>query len=97
LERLAGKPVIIHLTATVKADDVAELVRRLDAVAVLADSFRGDVEELCDAVAPVPVLRPIFERRAGAHAGRPEQQFRGYGLRAADGRILLLPDGALAS
>jgi hypothetical protein len=92
MERLLGEPVVILLTATVKPGDVAELVRRFDAVAVLADSFRGDVQELCDDVAPVPVLRPIFERREGVHAGRPEHRFRGYGLRATGGSVAPLAD-----
>ena len=77
-------------------DEVAMLVRQKAATAVLAESYPGDLEALRRAVAPVPVLRPMRERREVPHAGAPEDRFSGYGLLRDDGTVEPLADGALA-
>ena len=60
------------------------------------DAYRGDLQALRRSVAPVPVLRPMFERRPGLHAGPPQQQFCSYGLLRENGDVEALADGALA-
>jgi hypothetical protein len=96
LTRLCGGQVtIVSETVVRDPDGVASEVCRLGAIAVLADSFRGDLAALRLAVAPVPVLRPLRQRRSGSHAGRLEDEFRGYGRLEEDGRVDPLPDGAL--
>jgi hypothetical protein len=97
LARIFAQPVEIETSTELHMPAaVAQLVRDMHAISVLADSFRGDLQELRRAVAPVPVLRPQFERRPGAHAGPPENQFCGYGLLNDDGDVDALADGALA-
>jgi hypothetical protein len=97
LSRLAGRAVVIEVETVARApDEVARIVRDIGAVAVLVDSFRGDLQDLRSAVAPVPVLRPLFERRPGTHAGLPEKQFCGYGRLNEHGDVDALADGALA-
>jgi hypothetical protein len=97
LTRLIGRAVVIK--RAVPGGDpisIADRARQVDAVAVIVDSYRGDLDELRRALAPVPVLRSLFERRPGIHAGPPESQFCGYGLLREDGTVEPLPDGALA-
>jgi hypothetical protein len=97
LARPFAQPVEIEVTAVTHTPaDLAQLVRDMRAIAVLADSFRGDLQELRKAVAPVPVLRPCFARRPGTHAGLPEKQFCGYGRLNEHGDVEALADGALA-
>jgi hypothetical protein len=95
--RLVGRPVEIGVELRVRVpDELALVVRSVKAMAVLADSYSGDLQALRVAVAPVPVLRPLLERRPGVHAGGPEERFVGYGLLHDDGTVEALPDGALA-
>jgi hypothetical protein len=64
LARLVGQHVDIEVEVTERDPNaLARIVEQIDAVAVLADVYRGDLAELRRAVAPVPVLRPLFERR----------------------------------
>jgi hypothetical protein len=97
LLRLFGADVeVVLLVRATDARAVAQAAAEHGVRAVLAEVFRGDLAELRQLVAPVPVLRPMFERRPGPHAA-PSERFAGYGRLLADGTVEALPDRALAS
>ena len=97
LRRLFSEGVRVEtLTGLRTAAAVAAAVEELGAVAVLADVYRTSaLEELRQALAPVPVLRPILEPRPGVHAGGREHVFARYGRLGPDGKIIELADGEL--
>jgi hypothetical protein len=97
LARLVGQPATIELELTVRTPSgIAHLAQEMGAVAVLVDSYRGDLEALRLALAPVPLLRPMFDLRLDLHAGQPEERFCGYGRLTEYGTVEPLADGALA-
>ena len=64
------------------------------AVAVLADAYPlNGLEELRRALAPVPMLRPVFTRRPGKHAGGPEDEFACYARLGPNGEFREIADG----
>jgi hypothetical protein len=97
LMRLFGSPVEVGVAVRqIDPVSVARAVHELGARAVLAESFRGDLGALAQAIDPVPVLRPMFTRRPGHHAGPPTDQFVGYGRLLATGEVVAIDDGAMA-
>jgi hypothetical protein len=81
---LFGRDVeVILLVRATSPTEVAGTVEDQGVQAVVVESFRGDIEELRRCVEPITVLRPMFGRRPGTHAGPPTEQFvtRGPGQR----------------
>ena len=97
LSRLFGRAVEVQvLLRETDPSVVAAQAREVGAQAVLADVFRGDLSVLVQLLAPVPLLRPVFERKPGLHAGVPVEQFVGYAHLNVAGELVPLPDLAFA-
>jgi hypothetical protein len=97
LSRLFGRAVEVKvLLRETDPSVVAAQAREIRALVVLADVFRGDLPELVELLAPVPLLRPVFERQPGLHPGVPVEQFVGYAQLTAAGELVSLPDLAFA-
>jgi hypothetical protein len=82
LAALFGERVEIFVATNLDNDVPAVVVaaREIGAQAVLADAWRGDLEDLCRVLAPTWVLRPMYDYHPTPH-GPPAPRFSRYARR----------------